>query len=133
MTKEVPEEAEMGALADEDEVSGAVGEVGGGRQAFGTAGTRAAHPGGVDGDKLSVDHAPTAATIWKTVDLVKHIIVCVICRQQPLSARRGKKMLKKRISISKQSTKHDTLTDHRLCSPPCVIVRLFITYPRHHL
>lgn len=92
VTKEVPEEAEMGALANEDEVSGAVGEVGGGRQAFGTAGTRAAHPGGVDGDKLSVDHAPTAAAIWKTVDLVKHIIVCVICRQ-PLSARGGKKKM----------------------------------------
>lgn len=81
MTKEVSEEVEMGALPDEDEVGGAVGEVSGGRQAFGTAGTRAAHTGGVDGDKLSVDHAPSGAAIWKQWSHVKNIIVSVVCSQ----------------------------------------------------
>lgn len=38
MTTEVPEAVEMGALPDQDEVGGAVGEVSGGPQAFGTAG-----------------------------------------------------------------------------------------------
>lgn len=60
----MPEEVEMGAPPDEDEVGRAVGEVSGGRQAFWTAGARAAHTGGVDGDKLSVDHPPTMAAIW---------------------------------------------------------------------
>lgn len=77
VTKEVPEEVEMGALPDEDEVGGAVGEVSGGRQAFGTAGTRTAHTGGVDGDKLSVDHPPTVAAIWKRWSRVKHLIACL--------------------------------------------------------
>lgn len=36
--KEVPEEVKMGALAEEDEVGGAVAEVSGGRQAFGDCG-----------------------------------------------------------------------------------------------
>lgn len=65
VTKKVPEEVETGAPPDEDEVGRAVGEVSGGRQAFWAAGARAAHTGGVDGDKLSVDHPPTMAAIWK--------------------------------------------------------------------
>lgn len=52
MSDEVSEEVQTGALPDEDEVCGAVGEVSGGRQAFGAAGTRAAHTGRVDGNKL---------------------------------------------------------------------------------
>lgn len=74
----MPEEVEMGAPPDEDEVGRAVGEVRGGRQAFWTAGARAAHASGVDGDKLSVDHPPTMAAIWKgwnqtlRVDLGRH-------------------------------------------------------------
>lgn len=74
MTTEVPEAVEMGALPDEEEVGGAVGEVSGGRRAFGTAGTRAAHPHAVDGDKLSVDRAPTAAATWKRWSRVKHVM-----------------------------------------------------------
>lgn len=78
VTKKVPEEVEMGAPPDEDEVGRAVSEVSGGRQAFRTAGARAAHTGGVDGDKLSVDHPPTMAAIWRgwnqtlRVDLGQH-------------------------------------------------------------
>lgn len=64
MSKEVSEEVQTGALPDQDEVRGAVSEVSRGRQAFGTAGTRAAHIGRVNGNELSTDHAPTTAAIW---------------------------------------------------------------------
>ncbi len=57
----VPQEAQTGASPDEDEVCRAVSEVSGGRQALWTAGARAAHIGGVNGDKLSTDHTPTTA------------------------------------------------------------------------
>lgn len=63
MSKQVPEEVQTGAPPDEDEVHVAVGEVSGGRQAFGTAGTRAAHIGRINGNKLSADHSPTVAAI----------------------------------------------------------------------
>lgn len=86
VAKEVPEEVEMRALLDKNEVGGAVGEVSGGRQAIGTAGTGAAHTGGVDGDKLSVDHAPTSAAIWKQWSRVKHVIASVVVCSQALSA-----------------------------------------------
>lgn len=65
VTKKVPEEVKMGARPDEDEVGRAVGEVCGGRQAFWTAGARAAHTGSIDGDELPADHPPTMAAIWK--------------------------------------------------------------------
>ena len=63
MSEQVPEEVQTGALPDQDEVCGAVGEVGGGRQAFRTPGTRAAHAGRVDGDELPTYHSPTTAAI----------------------------------------------------------------------
>lgn len=63
VSKKVSEEVQAGTLPDEDEVSGAVGQVGGGRQTFGTAGTRAAHIRRINGNKLSVDHAPTTAAV----------------------------------------------------------------------
>lgn len=59
VSKQVSEEAQAGALPNEDEVRGAVGEVSRGRQAFGTAGARAAHTRCINGDEVSVDHAPT--------------------------------------------------------------------------
>lgn len=59
VAQEVPEEVDAGALAHQDEVGGAVGQVGGGRQALRTAGTRAAHVGGVDGDEFAVDLGPS--------------------------------------------------------------------------
>lgn len=63
--KKVPEEGQTGTLPDEDEVCGAVSEVSGGRQAFWTAGRRAAHTGRINGNKLSTDHTPATAAIWK--------------------------------------------------------------------
>lgn len=59
----MPEEVQTGALPDEDEVHVAVGEVSGGRQAFGTAGTCAAHVGRINGNKLPADHTPIGAGI----------------------------------------------------------------------
>lgn len=64
MPQEVPQEVETGALPDKDEVGVAVGEVGRGRETLGTAGTRAAHAGRVDGQELSVDHTPTLILSW---------------------------------------------------------------------
>lgn len=66
VSEKVPEEVQTGALPDQDEVRVAVGEVGRGWEALGTAGTRAAHTGRVDSHELSVDHLPTAAVVWKT-------------------------------------------------------------------
>lgn len=66
MSEKVPEEVQTGALPDQDEVRVAVGEVGRGREALGTAGTRAAHTGRVDGNELVMDHPPTAAVVCKT-------------------------------------------------------------------
>lgn len=63
MPQEVSEEVQTGALPDEDEVSGAVGQVSRRRQAFRTAGTRAAHAGCVDSDELVPDHTPPTAAI----------------------------------------------------------------------
>lgn len=59
MSKEVFEEVQAGALPDQDQVCGAVSQVGAGRQAFGTSGTRAAHAGRIDGDKLTVNRLPS--------------------------------------------------------------------------
>lgn len=61
---EVLQEVETGALPDKDEVSVAIGEVGWGWETFGTAGTRTAHAGRVDGKKLSMDHAPNIILSW---------------------------------------------------------------------
>lgn len=61
VSQQVPEEVEAGALAHQDEVGGAVGQVGGGRQAFGAARAGAAHAGGVDGQELPADGPPLAA------------------------------------------------------------------------
>lgn len=91
VTKKVPEEVEMGAPPDEDEVGRAVGEVSGGRQALWTAGARAAHTGGVDGDKLSVDHPPTTAAIWKgwnqtlRLDLGQHELLASLATSGPFN------------------------------------------------
>lgn len=63
MSEKVPEEVQTGTFPDEDEVRGAVSEVSGGRQAFWTSRTRAAHTGRVNGNKLPTDHAPTTAAI----------------------------------------------------------------------
>lgn len=60
----VPEEAQTGALPDEDKVCGAVSEVSRGRQALWRAGARAAHTGHIDGDKLSTDHTPITVAIF---------------------------------------------------------------------
>jgi len=63
VSKEVSEEVQMGTLPDQDQVCGAISEVGGGRQAFGTPGTRTAHTGRVNGDELPTDHVPATAAI----------------------------------------------------------------------
>lgn len=63
MSDQVSEEVEAGAFPDEDEVRGAISEVSGGREALRTAGTRAAHTGRIDGNKLSADHTPTNSPI----------------------------------------------------------------------
>lgn len=65
VSQQVSEEVEAGALAHQDEVGGAVGQVGGGRQAFGAAGTRAAHAGRVDGQELPPDCPPLAVALCK--------------------------------------------------------------------
>lgn len=64
MPQEVLQKVETGALPDKDEVSVAVGEVGRGRETLGTAGTRAAQAGRVDGQELSVNHSPTVILSW---------------------------------------------------------------------
>lgn len=58
------QEVESGALAYEDEVSGAVSEVGGGGQALGATGTGTAHTGRVDGQELPSDHPPPHFIFW---------------------------------------------------------------------
>lgn len=63
MSQQVSEEVEAGALAHQDEVGGAVGQVGGGRQAFGAAGAGAAHAGRVDGQELPPDCPPLAVAL----------------------------------------------------------------------
>lgn len=67
MPEEVSEEVKPGTFPDQDEVSGAVGQVSGGGQALGTAGTSTAHAGGVYSQELSSDRRPlaVAATLWK--------------------------------------------------------------------
>ena len=56
--QQVGEEGEARGLADQDEVGGAVGQVGGGGQALGAAGARAAHAHRVDGQELPPHTAP---------------------------------------------------------------------------
>lgn len=65
VSQQVPEEVEAGALAHQDEVGGAVGQVGGGREAFGAAGASAAHAGRVDGQELPPDCPPLAVALYK--------------------------------------------------------------------
>lgn len=65
VSQQVPEEVEAGALAHHDEVGGAVGQVGGGREAFGAAGASAAHAGRVDGQELPPDCPPLAVALYK--------------------------------------------------------------------
>lgn len=48
VSEEVSEEVEAGTFPDQDEVGGAVGEVGSGREAFRAARTSTAHTGSVD-------------------------------------------------------------------------------------
>ena len=68
VSDEVLEEVEAGALADQDEVGGAVGQVRGRGQTLGAAGTRTAHAGRVDGQELAPDRLPTAInTLWENV------------------------------------------------------------------
>lgn len=62
MLEKVFEKVPTGTLPDQDEVCGAVSEVCEGRQAFGTAGTRTAHIGCINGNELPTDHGPTAVT-----------------------------------------------------------------------
>ena len=57
--QQVPEEGEARGLADQDEVGGPVGQVGGGRQALGAAGARATHAHRVDGQELPPNAAPS--------------------------------------------------------------------------
>ena len=59
VSKEMREEVQTGALPDQDEVCGAVSEVGGGRQTLWTARTRAAHTGRIYCNELSTDSPPT--------------------------------------------------------------------------
>ena len=63
MTQQVTQEVKAGALADQDEVGGAVGQVGGGGQALGAAGASAAHTGCVDGQELTPDGLPLTITL----------------------------------------------------------------------
>lgn len=52
------QEVEPGALPDEDEVGGAVPEVGSRGEALGAPGTSAGHVGGVDGQELPAADLP---------------------------------------------------------------------------
>ena len=52
------QEVEPGALPDEDEVGGAVPQVGGRGEALGAPGTSAGHVGGVDGQELPAEDLP---------------------------------------------------------------------------
>jgi len=52
------QEVEPGALPDEDEVGGAVPQVGGRGEALGAPGTGAGHVGGVDGQELPAEDLP---------------------------------------------------------------------------
>lgn len=63
VSKKMFEEVQTGTLPDQDQVCGAVGEVGGGRQAFRTPRTRAAHTGRVDGNELAVDDTPASVAV----------------------------------------------------------------------
>lgn len=78
VSKKMFEEVQPGTLPDQDQVCGAISEVGGGRQAFWTPGTRAAHAGRVDGDELAVDHIPVSVAIFSRLFLLlRHLIVLV--------------------------------------------------------
>lgn len=57
------EEVQTGTLPDQDQVCGAISEVGGGRQAFWTPRTCATHAGRVDGNELTMDHTPVSFAI----------------------------------------------------------------------
>lgn len=63
VSEEVSEEIKAGTFSDQDEVGGAVGQVGGGREAFWRARTSAAHTGGVYGEELPSDCPPLALTL----------------------------------------------------------------------
>lgn len=63
VSEEVFKEVQTGALPDQDQVRGAIGEVGGGRQALWTPWTRAAHASRVDGDKFTVKRPPASAAV----------------------------------------------------------------------
>lgn len=65
MSEEVSQEVESGTFADQDEVSGAVGQVSGRREAFGTTGTRAAHAGRIYSQELPSDRPPLHVALWK--------------------------------------------------------------------
>ena len=52
------QEVEPGALPDEDEVGGAVPQVGGRGEALGAPGTGTGHVGGVDGQELPAEDLP---------------------------------------------------------------------------
>lgn len=65
MSQQVTEEVKAGTLAHQDEVGGAVGQVGGGRQAFGAARAGTAHAGRVNGQELPPDCPPLAVALCK--------------------------------------------------------------------
>lgn len=60
MSKEV----ETGTFSDEDEVCGAVSQVGSRREAFRAARTSTAHAGSVYSEELSSNRPPLATTLW---------------------------------------------------------------------
>lgn len=72
VSQQVSEEVEAGALAHQDEVGGAVGQVGGGRKAFGAARARAAHAGCVDGQELPADCPPLAVALCNRQSVFCH-------------------------------------------------------------
>lgn len=65
VSEEVSQEVESGTFADQDEVSGAVGQVSGRWEAFGTTGTRAAHAGRIYSQELPSDGPPLRVALWK--------------------------------------------------------------------
>lgn len=62
--QEVPQKVEARTLSDQDEVGGAVGQVSGGREAFGAPGTSTAHAGSVYGEELPSDCPPLAVIFY---------------------------------------------------------------------
>lgn len=81
VSKEVSKEVETGTFSDEDEICGAVSQVGSRRQAFRAARTSTAHAGSIYSEELSSNRPPLATTLWmKKPQTDRFDFTCYCCQ-----------------------------------------------------